>query len=191
MSARVGAALLLGASLVACGAAQPVPATSAQLLIAEVAVGNVLDDFHHAAEVADEERYFAHFAVDGIFLGTDATERWGVEAFRAYAHPHFAAGKAWTFRATRRDVALSRDAALAWFDEDLDTEGLGPARGSGVLRRDAEGRFRIVQYNLTITVPNERFRAVRELLEGQAASDTSDTSDAEGAPEEPSGAGTN
>jgi hypothetical protein len=52
---------------------------------------------------------------------------------------------------------------LAWFDEDLETQNLGPARGSGVLSL-RDGRWLIEQYVLSITVPNERFRAVRELL---------------------------
>ncbi len=161
-----------------CGGTQPVRATSAQVTFARIAVGNVLDDFHAAAAAADEERYFGHFTVDGVFLGTDATERWGVEAFRAYAHPHFARGKAWTFRATRRDIELSRDTQIAWFDEDLETEGLGPARGTGVLRRGEDGRYRIAQYNLTITVPNERFREVRELLEGDGNADGNENANA-------------
>lgn len=126
----------------------------------------MLDDFHDAAAKADEARYFGHFAADGVFLGTDATERWDVAAFRAYAHPHFAKGKAWTMRATTRFVVVRGD--VAWFDEALETEKLGPARGSGVLVR-RNGVFRIAQYNLAITVPNERFAAVRKLLEGPAA----------------------
>jgi len=124
-----------------------------------------LDDFHDAAARADEERYFAHFAPDGVFLGTDATERWNVAAFRAYAHPYFARGKAWTFRGIRRDVTIRGD--LAWFDEDLETQNLGPARGSGVLSLRG-GRWLIEQYVLSITIPNDRFRAVRDLLEKPA-----------------------
>ena len=38
-------------------------------------VATVLDDWHQAASVADEARYFGHFAPNGIFMGTDATER--------------------------------------------------------------------------------------------------------------------
>jgi len=76
---------------------------------------DALDDLHDAAARADEERYFAHFARGGVFLGTDATERWDVAAFRAYAHPHFARGKAWSLRGVRRNVAVRGD--LAWFDE--------------------------------------------------------------------------
>ena len=129
--------------------------------VARTAVGAELDDFHDAAARADEERYFAHFAPDGVFLGTDATERWNVAAFRAYAHPYFARGKAWSFRAARRAVVVRGD--LAWFDEDLETQNLGPARGSGVLSLRG-GRWLIEQYVLSITIPNERFPAVRDLL---------------------------
>lgn len=128
------------------------------------AIARVLDDLHDAAAHADEGRYFAHFAADGVFLGTDGTERWELPAFRAFAHPYFAKGKAWTFRATRRAIALSADGSVAWFDEDLATEKLGPARGSGVLVR-VVGQWKIEQYNLTIVVPNDHFGAVHALLD--------------------------
>jgi hypothetical protein len=124
-------------------------------------VAAVLDDFHDAAAKADEARYFGHFAQDGVFVGTDATERWDVQAFRAYAHPYFAKGKAWSFRGVRRHVTMRGD--TAWFEEDLETANLGPARGSGVLVW-SEGRWLIEQYVLSITVPNDRFKEVKELL---------------------------
>ncbi|MEJ7732187.1 MAG: nuclear transport factor 2 family protein [Polyangiaceae bacterium] len=149
------------------------------------AVGAVLDDWHDAASRADEERYFSHFTTDGVFLGTDASERWDVPAFRAYSHPHFAKGKAWRFRATRRAVMSGAGNTLAWFDEDLTTESLGPARGSGVLRREADGRWRIALYNLTITVPNERFDEVKKLL--AAAADAGLPQDAGGSAAGPGG----
>ena len=69
-------------------------------------VARVLDDWHAAAAAADESRYFGHFAEGAVFLGTDATERWTVEEFRRYAHPYFAKGKAWTFRAVSRHLYL-------------------------------------------------------------------------------------
>jgi hypothetical protein len=124
-------------------------------------IARALDDFHDAAARADEERYFAHFAPDAVFVGTDATERWEVAAFRAYAHPHFARGKAWSFRGLRRRIALRGE--VAWFEEDLETQNLGPARGSGVLVF-LDRRWRIEQYVLSVTVPNEKFAAVKELL---------------------------
>ncbi|MFI5300339.1 MAG: nuclear transport factor 2 family protein, partial [Polyangiales bacterium] len=102
-------------------------------------VAAALDDFHDAAAHADEDRYFAHFAREGVFLGTDATERWDVPAFRAYAHARFVTGKGWTYRVQRRAIRFSNDGAVAWFDEDLLGEKAGPCRGSGVLVRVREG----------------------------------------------------
>jgi SnoaL-like domain len=127
-------------------------------------VAAVLDDWHDAAAHADENRYFLHFAPGGVFLGTDATERWDVPAFREYAHPRFAQGKAWAFHATSRHIVFSADRTVAWFDESLVTDHLGPARGSGVLVSGPMG-WTIAQYNLSVTVPNAKFADVKKLLE--------------------------
>lgn len=172
------ASILAVASLAACAAqsaevaaptncpeaAQPKVAAPVDVDVAGAirAVSTVLDDWHDAAAKADEARYFGHLDEASIFLGTDATERWSKAAFAAYSHPHFARGKAWTFRATRRDITIDT-AELAHFDEDLDTVGLGPARGSGVLAK-RDGSWKILQYNLAITVPNERFDTVKTVL---------------------------
>ena len=134
---------------------------------AQTAITKVLDDWHDAASKADEERYFGHFAKEAVFLGTDATERWDVPAFRAYAHPFFSQGKAWSFRAVRRDITVG-PSSVAWFDEALETQNLGPARGSGVLLKDPDGPWKIAQYNLSITIPNSRFSEVKKLLESAA-----------------------
>lgn len=117
-------------------------------------VAAVLDDWHQAASVADEARYFSHFAANGVFMGTDATERWTVAEFRAWAQPHFARKKAWSFRPHDRHVDFSADGQTAWFDEMLDTPNLGPSRGSGVLVRDGKS-WKIAQYNLSIPIPND------------------------------------
>ena len=127
-------------------------------------VAAVLDDWHAAAAAAQEERYFGHFAAGAVFLGTDATERWTVEEFRRYAHPYFAKGKAWSFKAVERHVAFSADGAVAWFDEKLDTPNLGPSRGSGVLVRE-KGAWKVAQYNLTVPIPNDLMKEVKERIE--------------------------
>lgn len=127
------------------------------------AIAATLDDWHDAASKADESRYFGHLDADSVFLGTDASERWDKQAFLAYAHPHFAKGKAWKFHAVRRAVVVDGDGTLAHFDEDLATEKLGPARGSGVLALRGR-RWVILQYNLTLTIPNERFSETREAV---------------------------
>jgi hypothetical protein len=157
---RYGCALVF---LLACAHA-PMSAQSSSTAVdaAREEIVRALDDFHDAAARADEARYFGHFAEGGVFLGTDATERWDAAAFRAYAHPHFAKGKAWSFRGVNRRVTIRGD--TAWFEEDLETPNLGPARGSGVLTRQG-GQWKIEQYVLSITVPNEKFKSVKELLE--------------------------
>lgn len=137
----------------------------------DAAVRAVLDAWHEAAARSDEAAYFDLMTPDAVFLGTDATERWTREQFRAYAHEPFAEGRGWRMRAVRRDVVIEPGplevGSIAWFDEDLETVNLGPARGSGVLVRTEDG-WRIAQYNLTITVPNERFGEVRALLAAPA-----------------------
>ncbi len=154
---------LVLALLVACGSPAR-PAEPPPRAVVDAEVSRVLDDWHDAAARADEARYFAHFADGAVFLGTDGTERWTVPQFRAYAHPHFAAGKAWTMRATRREITFRGD--VAWFDEDLDSAGLGAVRGSGVLVRDAaSGAWKVAQYNLSVPIPNDRFKDVKALIE--------------------------
>lgn len=167
--AQVGLACTLSSALLACASSGSSKTSTAQrpprspVTIDDVA--RVLDDWHDAAAHSDEARYFGHFAADGVFLGTDATERWDVAAFRAYAHPVFSKGKGWVMRAVSRHVSFSRDGDTAWFDEALETKNLGPARGSGVLVRGDDGVLRIAHYVLSITVPNERFGQVKALLE--------------------------
>jgi ketosteroid isomerase-like protein len=117
-------------------------------------VAAVLDDWHAAAAAADEARYFGHFTADAVFLGTDAEERFTVERFRAYAHPHFAAGTGWTYVPRDRQVAFAESGDLAWFDERLDSPKYGELRGTGVLRREG-GAWRIAHYSMTFTVPND------------------------------------
>ncbi len=128
---------------------------------AEAEIKSVLDDFHDAASKADEDRYFAHFDRDSVFLGTDAKERWDKEAFEVYAHPHFAKGKAWSFQPAHRTITIDPSGTFAWFDETLVTDRLGPARGSGVLAK-RQGKWVILQYDLALTVPNEHFDVVKE-----------------------------
>jgi ketosteroid isomerase-like protein len=129
-------------------------ATTASTTSPENDVNATLDAFHAAASKADEAKYFDLYASSGIFFGTDATERWSKEEFRAYAHPHFSKGKGWTFTPRDRHVYFSKKGDVAWFDERLDSASYGECRGTGVLQW-REGGWKIEQYNLTIPIPND------------------------------------
>ena len=141
-------------------------ASSAAPTVDDVAA--VLDDWHAAAAAADEERYFGHFASDGVFLGTDDSERWTIAEFRAYAHPHFSQGQGWTYLPRDRHVLFSDDGSLAWFDEKLDNEQYGRVRGTGVLRRTDEG-WKLVHYSLSFPIPNDVTLTVAQIVRGGEA----------------------
>ena len=121
---------------------------------AERAVGSVLDSLHRAASQADGEFYFSLFADDAVFLGTDASERWSVEEFQAFAEPYFSQGRGWTYVVKERFVDIARNGATAWFDEMLWNDSYGACRGTGVLI-STPGGWRISQYSLSIPIPNE------------------------------------
>lgn len=127
------------------------------------AIGAVLTDFHDAASKADENRYFNHFTPDAVFIGTDAKERWTYAQFRAYAKPYFDAGKGWTYTASSRNIYLSPNADVAWFDEMLENKKYGTCRGTGVLIK-IDQIWRIAQYHLVIPVPNELVDDLMKLI---------------------------
>jgi len=127
-------------------------------------IGQTLDAFHRAASEADYEGYFALMHEDGVFLGTDATERWTKEEFMAYAAPiMLEQERGWTYRPRARRIHTDDGARVAWFDELLDHERYGELRGSGVLVMTPDG-WRVMQYNLAFTVPNDRATGVVEAI---------------------------
>jgi metallo-beta-lactamase class B len=130
---------------------------------AEEAVRETLDRFHQAAAEADAETYFSLLADEAVYLGTDAGERWSVDDFRAFAKPYFDRGQGWTYVSTSRHVDLDEDRSTAWFDEMLENASYGTTRGTGVLMKTPAG-WRIVQYHLTIPIPNEIAKEVVERI---------------------------
>lgn len=129
------------------------------------AAAGTLDRMHDAAARADGKTYFDLFTPDARFIGTDATERWSLPEFRAYAMPYFSRGQGWTYRPHDRVLTLAPGdcRCLVWFDELLDNDAYGLTRGSGVLRLTDDG-WKIEQYVLSFTVPNDRARDVVEVV---------------------------
>lgn len=172
MEAKLVAVWLLGLAMTLASACQSTPPRGSRASVGRagdafplVDIGAVLDDFHDAAAKADGHRYFSYWTNESVFLGTDATERWTGDQFLAFAKPYFDQGKGWTYRPRDRAITLGPGGEYAFFDELLDNDKLGVCRGSGVLRR-MDGGWRILQYNLSIPVPNESagevVRTIRE-----------------------------
>ena len=127
----------------------------------------VLDSLHRAAHEADAGTYFGLFAEEAVFIGTDPDERWPLQAFRAFAEPHFAEAPAWSYTPVSRTVSFGPRSRTAWFDEVLRHERYGDVRGSGVLVR--EGRdWRISQYVLSFAIPNGVAMHVLDVRKGEA-----------------------
>ena len=133
-----------------------------------VAAEAVVDRMHAAASHADADAYFGLFTPDARFIGTDATERWSLAEFRAYAEPYFARGRGWTYTATARDITIAPIdcRCIAWFDEALSNASYGQTRGSGVLRLTDDG-WKIEQYVLSFAIPNDSAAAVVAVIRGE------------------------
>tara|TARA_R110002167_G_scaffold111870_4_gene283990 strand:+ start:880 stop:1365 length:486 start_codon:yes stop_codon:yes gene_type:complete len=126
---------------------------SVQASETQTQISLTLDDFHQAASDANQQQYFDLLSDKAVFIGTDATERWDKNTFKAFAKPYFDKGQGWTYKPRNRHLTLSSSGQVAWFDELLDSQSYGECRGTGVLELTEKG-WKISQYHLTIPVPN-------------------------------------
>jgi hypothetical protein len=133
-----------------------VPGLLAQDAKSIASIDSTLNAFHDAASRADGRRYFSLFSDDAVYIGTDASERWTLKQFRAFAEPYFNKGTGWTYKPRSRHIAIADVACrcVAWFDELLDSESYGTSRGTGALVLK-NGSWKISQYALTFPIPND------------------------------------
>lgn len=117
-------------------------------------IASLIDSWHLAAAGAEFDQYFDKMTEDAVFIGTDATENWAMQAFKDFSRPYFERGKAWDFTAVERNIYVDDSGKLAWFDELLDT-WMGICRGSGVVKLQ-DGQWKIAHYVLSATVPNDQ-----------------------------------
>ena len=61
------------------------------------AINALVDGLHLDAHEGNFETYFDRYSTNAIFLGTDKTERWTIEEFKAYAKPAFDDGNGWSY----------------------------------------------------------------------------------------------
>jgi hypothetical protein len=127
----------------------------------KVLVDTTLNQYHQAAANAELEKYIGLMDTNAVFIGTDATEYWNTKDFEVFCKPYFDKKQAWTFVMKNRNIYFSNDGKVCWFDELLDTK-LGLCRGSGVLEK-FNNHWKIRQYVLSMTVPNELSKQVIEL----------------------------
>ncbi|MEL0644208.1 nuclear transport factor 2 family protein [Olleya sp. Ti.3.14] len=126
-----------------------------------------LEAWHKAAAEANFDAYFNLMTTDGVFIGTDATENWQNNQFKAFAKPYFDKGKAWSFTTISRNIYVYENQKLAWFDELLDTQ-MEICRGSGVVEKVGDV-WKVKHYVLSIAIPNDN---VSEVINLKKASDS-------------------
>ncbi len=155
-------AILLCICLIACNSHTPPvdkEATSQEL-------NTLMDNWHHAAAVADEEVFFGSLHDDAIYLGTDKSERWEKAVFEAWSSEFFQRDTAWAFSPYNRELYFAEDGQTVWFEELLET-WMGPCRGSGVITLK-ENHWRIAHYNLAMLIDNDDVQEVITLITGKA-----------------------
>lgn len=118
--------------------------------------------WHRAAAEADATTFFGSMDDMAIYIGTDATEHWTKDEFYTFAKPYFDKGKAWDFTAKERHIFIDPDENIAYWDELLDT-WMGDCRGTGIVKRQADGSWKLLHYTLSVTVPNEDIKAFIQL----------------------------
>ncbi len=126
-------------------------------------INTTLDSWHKAAANAEFDNYFSYMTSNGVFIGTDATENWQLEAFKTFSKPFFDKGKAWSFKSLKRNIYFDKSQNTAWFDELLDTQ-MKICRGSGVLIKVGND-WKIAHYVLSMTIPNDNTNEVVKIKE--------------------------
>ncbi len=126
-------------------------------------INTTLDSWHKAASNAEFDIYFSYMTSNGVFIGTDATENWQLNAFKTFSKPYFDKGKAWNFTSLQRNIYFDKSQNTAWFDELLDTQ-MKICRGSGVLIKEGKN-WKIAHYVLSMTIPNDNTDVVVKIKE--------------------------
>lgn len=124
---------------------------------ADASPAATLDAFYKAGAGANQSAFTAQLAEDAVLLGVDGDRRLQGPSLHEYINKTLDSASAahnntWTYSSRDREIRLSADGTVAWFDESLQHEQLGAGRASGVLVANG-GNWKIAQYNRTLLSP--------------------------------------
>lgn len=125
------------------------------------ALNTQIDQWHRDVAEYRLDDYFESMSEGFVFLGTAPGERWNKEQFLEFCQPYFEKKSTWDFKPSNRNWTIDEKRGYAWFDEDLDT-WMEDCRGSGILRKEGE-EWKIIYYNLTVLIENEKIQPFIEL----------------------------
>jgi len=121
-------------------------------------INSILTNWHKAATDANYKGYMDVMDTNSIYIGTDATENWTKKEFEGFCKPYFDEGSAWDFKLLERNVFISTNKSVVWFDETLNT-WMGTCIGSGILEQN-NGTWKLKHYTLSIAVPNDDLETI-------------------------------
>ena len=123
---------------------------------------SLINQWHHAAAVADEDAFFGFMTKEAIYIGTDSTERWFRDELKEWSKVYFDKKSAWDFTPISRNINFNPAMDMAWFDELLDT-WMGVCRSTGVLEKK-DGQWKLIHYQLSLTLPNDKLEDFKKLI---------------------------
>ncbi len=124
-------------------------------------INKILDEWHSNERNANFNGYFNRFENNSFYIGTQTSEIWTKDEFETFAKPFFDSKNTWDFKTIKRNVFISNNHRVAWFNETLDT-WMGICRGSGILELEKK-EWKIKQYVLSVTIPNSEMNKVIKL----------------------------
>ncbi len=128
----------------------------------QMVIDSLINAWHHAAAIADQNAFFGCMATDAIYIGTDATERWTKDELQEWSKDYFETKSAWDFKPLSRNITIGPSEQIAWFDELLDT-WMGTCRSSGILYK-YDGQWKLMYYHLSVAIPNEKMEGYQILI---------------------------
>jgi len=123
--------------------------------LADESPATTLDALHTAGAEANQTAFFSLLTDGIVFLGMEGSDRLVGQSVRDFFSNSFSGGESWALQSRQREIQLSADGKVAWFDELLQSDQLGLGRGSGVLIHDGMG-WKLAQYNVTLAKPDAR-----------------------------------
>ena len=126
-------------------------------------IDSLVNQWHHAAAIADEVSFFGRMTPGCIYIGTDPTERWLRDELKEWSKEFFNRETAWAFKPLSRNITIGPGGQIAWFDELLDT-WMGTCRSTGIMER-IDGEWMIIYYHLSVALPNDKLDGYRILIE--------------------------
>tara|TARA_R110002124_G_scaffold55646_8_gene157552 strand:- start:77 stop:607 length:531 start_codon:yes stop_codon:yes gene_type:complete len=122
--------------------------------MAEASPESTLDALHKAGAAGNEAEFVALLTPDAVFIGlADGGARLQGTALRDFVSGSLAADNVWDYRSADREIRVSADGSVAWFDEALQSDLPAGGHGSGVLVRSDAGIWKIAQYHLSLSQP--------------------------------------